>query len=74
MDKILQKQDEIGQRVRFLRNAKGWTQDALAEKAGFSGKSAISEIENGSRNVELRTIVQLEQALHAKIITILPSR
>ena len=72
MDKILQKQAEIGNRVAFLRKRKGWTQTELAEKSGISTKSYISEIESGTHNLTLKKIAQLEQAFHAKIVTILP--
>ncbi len=71
MDKILQKQAEIGERVAFLRKRKGWTQTELAEKSGISTKSYISEIESGTHNLTLKKIVQLEQAFHAKIVTVL---
>jgi len=70
MDKTLQKQAEIGERVAFLRKAKGWTQTELAEKSGISTKSYISEIESGTHNLTLKKIVQLESAFHAKIIAI----
>ena len=66
MDKTLQKQQEIGKRVAFLRKAKGWTQTDLADKAGIPTKSYVSEIEKGKHNLTLGTIVQLEQALHAR--------
>jgi transcriptional regulator with XRE-family HTH domain len=70
MDKILQKQAEIGERVAFLRKRKGWTQTELAEKSGISTKSYVSEIESGTHNLTLKKIVQLEQAFHAKIVTV----
>ena len=70
MDKILQKQAEICNRVAFLRKRKGWTQTELAEKSGISTKSYISEIESGTHNLTLKKIVQLEQAFHAKIVTV----
>ncbi len=74
MDKILQKQQEIGERVRFLRESKGWTQTELAKKSGISTKSYISEIESGTHNLTLKKIVQLEQAFHAKITMIVPEQ
>jgi transcriptional regulator with XRE-family HTH domain len=70
MDKTLQKQQEIGKRVAFLRKRKGWTQTELAEKSGIPTKSYISEIESGTHNLTIGTIVRLEQALHAKIVVV----
>jgi transcriptional regulator with XRE-family HTH domain len=40
----------VGERIRKRRLELGWTQDALAEKAGIS-KSFLSDLENGKRNV-----------------------
>lgn len=71
MDKTLRKQQEIGERVAFLRKKKGWTQTDLARESGIPTKSYISEIESGSHNLTIGTIVRLEQALHGKIVTVL---
>ncbi len=41
----------IGDRIRFLREAKGWNQQDLAEKIGL-GREALSYIENNRRQVK----------------------
>jgi transcriptional regulator with XRE-family HTH domain len=52
----------FGQRVRELRDAKGWSQDALADKAGLH-RTHISLIENAKREVQLDTVEKLAAAL-----------
>ena len=44
-------------RIRELRKIRGWSQEVLAQKAGYADKSMISRIENGKIDV---TLSQLE--------------
>ena len=39
--------NDLYQNIRRLRQARGWTQDELAEKAGYTNRSSIAKIENG---------------------------
>ena len=48
----------IGQRIKQAREAKGLTQDQLAEKAGLSA-SHISVIERGIKTPRLETLVEI---------------
>ena len=52
----------VGERIRKRRNELGWTQDALAQKAGIS-KSFLSDLENGKRNVGADTLYDIARAL-----------
>jgi len=52
----------IGDRIRSLRKAKGFTQEALAEKAGIH-YSYISGIEHAERNISLETLEKIIVAL-----------
>lgn len=52
----------VGERIRKRRNELGWTQDALAQKAGVS-KSFLSDLENGKRNVGADTLYDIARAL-----------
>ncbi len=52
----------VGERIRRRRNELGWTQDALAQKAGVS-KSFLSDLENGKRNVGANTLYDIARAL-----------
>jgi transcriptional regulator with XRE-family HTH domain len=53
---------EIGRRIKARRKALGWTQRDLAEKTGIA-PNFISEIENGHRGMQVRTLVTFARAL-----------
>lgn len=53
---------EFGSRVRARRLGLEWTQERLAEEAGFHF-TYVSSLERGERNVSLRNVLRLAQAL-----------
>ncbi len=52
----------IGNRIRELRTAKGWTQAILAENSGVE-PSNISHIERAATKLSLPTLVNIANAL-----------
>lgn len=52
----------VGERVRTRRIELGFSQDALAEKAGIS-KSFLSDLENNRRSIGAETLLDLGRAL-----------
>jgi transcriptional regulator with XRE-family HTH domain len=52
----------LGEAVRALRRGRGLSQEALAELAGLSG-NYVGDAERGERNVSVRAIWQLADAL-----------
>lgn len=57
----------MGEIVKKLREAKGWSQEQLAEKAGIS-RVAISLIETGkTREVLTGTVKALARALEVSV-------
>ena len=56
----------FGERVRALRAAAGWTQDAFAEHVGFA-RSYMSKLETGGANPSLDAIVALASALKVRV-------
>ncbi len=52
----------IGNRIKELRAAKGWTQAKLAEKSGIE-PSNISHIERAATKLSLPTLVNIANAL-----------
>ena len=52
----------VGRNVRRIREAKGLTQEAFAERSGFS-QQYISDLERGRRNPTIVTLYELAQAL-----------
>ena len=59
----------IGARIKSLRQGKGLTQEALAEKSGISSKY-LSSIERGKENPTLDTLIQLAKALKVELFEI----
>jgi transcriptional regulator with XRE-family HTH domain len=58
-------------RVRELREAKGWTVQKLAEKAGISDK-AMYAYENGTRGIPVDLFPALAKALGASVDEFFP--
>ena len=56
----------VGDRIRFLRKAKGWSQEELGEYAALSYKF-IGEIERGTVNPSLDTLLGISNALHVEL-------
>jgi transcriptional regulator with XRE-family HTH domain len=52
----------VGRNVRAVRQARGMTQEQLAEESGFS-QQYISDLERGRRNPTVVTLHDLAQAL-----------
>ncbi len=53
----------LGQQVRFLRQERGLTQSALAQRLGPAGQSGIGKIERGEKLPSLERVVQLADVL-----------
>ncbi|MBY0115880.1 helix-turn-helix transcriptional regulator [Paenibacillus sp. FSL L8-0435] len=54
--------EDVGNRIRELRKAKGWTQEQLAEAAGLH-YSYIGGVERGDRNISLETLEKIINGL-----------
>ena len=63
-------QTRLGARVRDLRRQRGWTQEALGERAGISYKF-IGEIERGVGNPTVDSIDQIARAFGIDIALLL---
>jgi len=63
-------QARLGARLRALRQQRGWTQEALGERAGISYKF-IGEIERGVGNPTLDSIDQIAKAFGLDIALLL---
>ena len=58
--------DSIGSRIKYLREAKNWTQERLAHEGGVS-KSFISEVENDRRNPSAEKLLDIATVLGASL-------
>ncbi|TKB80782.1 MAG: helix-turn-helix transcriptional regulator [Nitrospira sp.] len=57
---------KLGKRVRHLRSVRGWSQEALGEKADLH-PSYIGGIERGERNVSLVNLARLAEAFQLSL-------
>ena len=60
----------VGRNLVRIRTAKGLTQEALAERSGFS-QQYLSGLEQGRRNPTVVTIYELSQALGVDYLDLL---
>lgn len=60
----------VGRRVAELRVATGLTQELLAEKLSVSAKY-VQQVESGSQNLSLRSLVRIADAVGAQVIALL---
>lgn len=56
----------IGERIRELRNQRGWSQAILAEKSGVE-PSNISHIERAATKLSLPTLINISNALEVTL-------
>jgi transcriptional regulator with XRE-family HTH domain len=56
----------VGERIREVREARGWTQEELAEAAKIS-KSFLSEVETKGKNISLDLLLRVATALDASV-------
>jgi transcriptional regulator with XRE-family HTH domain len=56
----------LGKRIRELRDAKGWSQERLAE-AAYLDRSYLAGIESGSRNPSVRSLLKIANALKVQV-------
>jgi transcriptional regulator with XRE-family HTH domain len=60
----------VGRNVRTVRQARGMTQEQLAEESGFS-QQYISDLERGRRNPTIVSLYELAQALNSTPVELL---
>ena len=53
----------IYERIKRLRTSHGMSQEDLAKKVGYEGRSAISKVENGDRDISQSMIAKYAEAL-----------
>jgi transcriptional regulator with XRE-family HTH domain len=62
----------LGRRVRQLREAKGWTQETLAERANLD-RSYIAGIEAGLRNPSMKAVAKIARGFGISLSNVLDS-
>ncbi|GEM_PF-2209914 len=61
----------VGEEVKRLRQAKGWTQEQLAVYAG-SSQPTVNLLESGKRNPSATTLEKLARALEVEVADLFP--
>jgi XRE family transcriptional regulator, aerobic/anaerobic benzoate catabolism transcriptional regulator len=62
--------ESLGERVRALRTARGWSQRALCAEAGLSPRYLV-QLEAGQANVSLNRLAPLAKALGVSLVSLL---
>lgn len=62
--------NKFGEKIKKLRLEKNWSQEVLAEKAGFH-RTYIGMIERGERNLSLKNIETFADTFKMKISELL---
>ena len=57
----------VGRRAATARRAGGWTQEQVAERAGFSIKY-LQRIEGGRENLTIKSLVELAAVLGIEVV------
>ncbi len=70
IDISIMKKDSVlvkfGNKVRQLRNEKGWSQEELSFKSGFH-RTYIGMVERAERNISLRNIARIAKTFDLEI-------
>lgn len=69
---VINPQKLFGESVRFSRTFLGISQETLAERSQLH-RTYISDVERGSRNPSLKTIIRLAAALEVSVSTLIPA-
>lgn len=57
---------KFGNKVRQLRNEKGWSQEELSFKSGFH-RTYIGMVERAERNISLKNIARIAKTFNVEI-------
>jgi transcriptional regulator with XRE-family HTH domain len=60
----------LGEKIRYIRNLKGWSQEEVADKLGIS-LPAYSKIERNKTDVGFSRLNQIADVLHIKLVDLL---
>ena len=69
-DNFIKHKLAIGQAIRYYRKSKKWSQEYLGFKAGLD-RTYIGGVERGERNITLRSLNNISDALNINLYTLL---
>ena len=62
---------KIGNRIRELRTAKGYSQEGIADASGM-GRTYMGRVERGEQNISIQNLIQIAFALNAEVGQLIP--
>ena len=63
-----------GEKIKYFREQLGMSQDELARRTGYAGKSAISRIESGARDISQSKIKVFAHVLGVEAVSLVSDR
>lgn len=65
---------KCGEKIKYFREQLGMSQDELARRAGYAGRSAISRIESGARDIPQSKIKLFAYVLGVEPVSLVSDR
>jgi transcriptional regulator with XRE-family HTH domain len=62
-------QQQLGKRIKYVRQAKGWSQLTLAMESQIN-RNYLSDLEQGRRNPSLKVLLRLARALNLDLTSL----
>ena len=62
---------QIGNKIRMLRIAKGYSQESIADAAGM-GRTYMGRVERGEQNISIQNLIQIAFALDVEVSELIP--
>ena len=62
---------KCGEKIKYFREQLGMSQDELAHRTGYAGRSAISRIENGARDIAQSKIQLFAYVLGVEAVSLI---
>lgn len=62
---------KLGQKIKTLRTAKGYSQERIADAAGM-GRTYMGRVERGEQNISIQNLIQLAIALNVEVGELVP--
>ena len=62
---------KLGNKIRELRIARGYSQEGVADAAGM-GRTYMGRVERGEQNISIQNLIQIAFALNVEVSELIP--